>query len=1059
MLYCKKLNRFISYLICCFIFLSAIILPKNSHAIYEGTRSGIKYNSQTTCNTGTIEFDPFTSNRDLSWDLSNQTCLAYITTVGSLLAAQSVLSYFYLCKITPTNTPANARIAQDEAKKAKDFIGPPLPPYPNPGYLVRAASLITSCALFATDVSVATAACVPVAPATVPNNPYFCGGLVSAGADQTRCCAGAVAFSATLAASVAALAIIYDTAKITYENARICGHDWQEWTQDENGLIVKDKGAYRICLENMFLKGSTTSYCKNYDPDEGSFVDQITEGFDAAAGAIAKAGTDAADTLSFQYASVDDPDKVDFDDQDTGIGDEPSDYIASIKNKYYREFIYGGKEFSDNGEGSCQNPWSKSEREERLGYSSGDQRYYMTGSGSAPVFACHRFLANDLSDESRKAYECCKRRSQRSICIENKAGLGEIQGNYEHRFCEIGSKCTVGNVIFSTYESKVQSNYICSSTYSVCPYNHLLGGGTEEGKYYSVASGKIGQMENYCQFMKHCSKIPILPSFRTSNLEGAFISASCRDMVGDSQNSYNYNGGLIPISGRNFTAPMAQCFKETVENLFLNKAGRTECIDANETPGKNDVCTSGYKFRKGYELPTESIFSNIQKRLQGFIKMGLVLSITAFGYATLMAVPGNVIERKKLVPYVLKIALVMYFAVGNGWKDGFVEGVLGASGFLSEMVFKIDEDKPANKLDGCQFPRVNYADDNEDTKYDEPAYATQNQYLRIWDTFDCKITRALGYGADVSVPNLIFMILGGLFTGGLGVVFFVASFFFAFVILSVAIRALHIFLMSTTAVIILLYVSPIMITLVMFERTKGIFEKWWKQILGFTLQPMILFAYLGILVTLMDKVLIGDDVVFVGDGKKEPKQISCNGDANETSLYCIFKINDIKTYNGFEALGIGLPMLANMNQAKMQTIIKAAIIMTIFMKFLEQISGLAEKLVGGSTLKSDWGKSAGEMAGKAYKGLRAVQKRGSAAIKKHGMSAAKAARDGAKSYGSSIGNKGKSTGGVESPTDSVASSGGKDGAGSTGEGGPKDNTGGSGGGSDSSKSSPKNEDS
>ena len=140
-------------------------------------------------------------------------------------------------------------------------------------------------------------------------------------------------------------------------------------------------------------------------------------------------------------------------------------------------------------------------------------------------------------------------------------------------------------------------------------------------------------------------------------------------------------------------------------------------------------------------------------------------------------------------------------------------------------------------------------------------------------------------------------------------------------------------------------------------------------------------------------------------------------------------------------------------QAKMQTIIKAAIIMTVFMKFLEQISALAEKLVGGSKLSSDWAKSAGEMAGKAYKGLRAVQKRGSAGLKKHGMSAAKAARDGAKSYGSSIGNKGKSVAGAEN-TDNAASSEGKaDGAGKTS--GSSDENKGSGGSNDGSDSTPK----
>ena len=59
-------------------------------------------------------------------------------------------------------------------------------------------------------------------------------------------------------------------------------------------------------------------------------------------------------------------------------------------------------------------------------------------------------------------------------------------------------------------------------------------------------------------------------------------------------------------------------------------------------------------------------------------------------------------------------------------------------------------------------------------------------------------------------------------------------------------------------VILLIYVSPLTITCALFERTKGIFENWWKQMLGFILQPMILFAYLGLMLTVFDNLFIGD---------------------------------------------------------------------------------------------------------------------------------------------------------------------------------------------------------
>jgi type IV secretory pathway VirB6-like protein len=367
---------------------------------------------------------------------------------------------------------------------------------------------------------------------------------------------------------------------------------------------------------------------------------------------------------------------------------------------------------------------------------------------------------------------------------------------------------------------------------------------------------------------------------------------------------------------------------------------------------------------------------------------------------------GSAITKKQLLPYILKIGLVMYFAVGDGWQYGFMKGVLGTSTLLSDIMFRVDESGASNTLDGCQFPRFNYADQNESTKYSQNAsYPPGSEYLRIWDTLDCKIARALGFGPEVSVPNLIFMILGGLLTGGFGIVFVVASFALAFFMISLTIRALHIFLLSITSIIILMYVSPIAITAALFNKTKNIFDGWWKQMLGFTLQPMILFAYLGILITLFDKVIIGDDVRFTGDGKQNPKQMICNDAAKNTSIICIFKISDIKTFPGLEVLGIGLPMLGSMNQEKLQSIIKAALIMFIFMKFMDQITGFASKLVGGAELNSDWDASASSMAKNAYGTLRGIQERGTRVAKSGAQGVMRA---GVQAIGL-MGNKGKAT--------------------------------------------------
>ncbi len=917
-------KKSICVLLCYFFAVSVVFIPKNAYAVYEGVRNTTFSNGR--CDVGTLDFDPFgVSSNDTNWELANPVCAAYTASTGAtLLALQAVSSY--ACA-----QPQAAAIAAASAAS-----GVPL----SPKMIKDRVTEATKCgALFSAQ-------------------NYVQAGL---------CCGGMSATLIGTGVALGALGIVYAAAKGAFDNARVCGTEWQSWAKNSSDKWVKTKGPYRLALESAFA-GSNTYNISNIKTE--------------------------------------------------------------VTNVYYREFMYGGIEYVDNGGGdSCNNPWSNKQEKRRriLGYDSDSQRYYMTGPGVAPVYACSRFLTTDDNEadtqEAVAAYECCKRRSQNAICIENasmvpsidisipsiaipKLGTLDAGGihirDYEHKFCEIGSRCNVKGIWFEIYGSRTVSNYVCAKTYSVCPYNHLLGGGSELQEFSATDTT---QVNNFCQYMKHCSKLPILPYVRTSTLDGGFISSACRDMKGDSQNSYGYSAELLPINTKGFSSPMVQCFKETMENVLLHKAGYTKCKNVDESV-VNDVCTSGdYEFRKGYDLEGKSFFIRVQDKLQLTIRVVLGMSITFFGVMLLFGM--EVIKKEKILPYIVKIALVLYFATGDGWQYGFMKGVLGTSSFLADLTFKVDESADsANKLDGCQFPRYNYADVNADTKYNNPQYPPGKDYLRTWDTLDCKIASALGFGPEVSVPNLVMMVVAGFFTGGLGVIFVVGSFCFAFFLIALTVRAIHIFLLSITSVVILMYVSPIMITMALFEKTKSSFENWWKQLLGFTLQPMILFAYLGILITLFDKTVIGD-VTFVGDGKENPKRIVCQGDAINTSMYCIFRVADIQTYDGFEALGIGIPMLVNMNQTKVNSIIKTSIIMFIFMSFMDQITSFAAKLVGGAELKSDWKLSASGMAKDSFKAMNGVRKRAAGLARKAGGGIARKAGAGISKGISKVTDRGK----------------------------------------------------
>lgn len=898
----KKFSRFslTPLLVVAFLFST-----QNSFAINESPK-GVSWDDGR-CNVTALHFDPLTPNEDIAWEVSNPVCLAYFAAAGTTLASAEYLS--------SAACGWSENIAAVAAQMAVMMVLSPMT-------IVRRIQETNTCIFLSHTF--------------------------------TTCCFTTLGSSIAMGVAIGQLATIHSTAQGAYENARICGHNWHDWSKiDENGEE-----------STTGTKWSRGMYGKSY---QKCLLDLFTN-------------SDGNNQCGLTNKSLD------------------------ITNKNYREYIYGGKEMEDDGDNQCGNPstWDDAKRKQILGYTDNKQRYYMTGSGNTSNYACYRFLASDQTDKgAQEAYDCCLKRSQNTLCIESRASFdGDVLSDYEHKFCENGSRCNVGGVWYDTYASQKNPNYLCARTFSVCPYNHPLGGGTESKEYYSNKD-----LKNFCQVMNHCAKVPIPPYVRTSDLDGAFISSACKDLKGDTQNIYEHEVNLMITKNRNFSAPMAQCFKETMENMFLNKAGHTKCSDPTEFVNSDGQCASGnYEYRAGEELSAPSFFINIQNNLQSAIRMGLIISVTALGFSVLLGL--SPLNKKQLIGYVVKISLVIFFAVGDGWQHGFVKGVLGTSGYLSDIMFKMDEgtegltpEEAASRQDGCQFPKFNYADGNAVTKFDNPAYPPGKEYLRIWDTLDCKLARAIGFGPELSVPNMAMMILGGFISGGLGIIFCIATLLFAFFLFSIIIRALHIFILSITAIIILLYISPITITLAMFARTKSIFDNWWKQILGFILQPVILFAYLGILLAFFNLAIIGKDVRFSGGENNTPKQIICNGAAEKTSIYCIFRVSEVKNFTGLEIIGIGLPVLKNMTKEKAQMIIQAVFMMFIFLTFLDKITDFAKELVGGSPLSSGWKASITGMAKSTYGTLHGIQKRRDRALVKMGKAAYGKTKETARDWG------------------------------------------------------------
>jgi type IV secretory pathway VirB6-like protein len=854
---------------------------------------------------------------------------------------------------------------------------------------------------------------------------------VTAASGNTQC-SGAIGYGAAgFSLAMSQIAIIYGIAKSVYDDSHVCGSNWM-------GPNVKE---YDM---------STPSYKQT--------VQLAIEGY---------------------------------------IRDSSPKLSINSGDKTYREWIYGGVEVEDNpseGEEACRDPTEpkaqvqyplqlKVTEEYQL------QKYYLKGL-EAGNFNCKKYFLPAGSDDPltkkpatskrlsdfQKAYSCCQSRSQNYICIHYDDSIAD--GTPDHVFCRAGSICRIKNISFST-KTLTHDQLICAESYSLCPYNFALSGGTEYCDYYKdgiwnssegrwkmitqdqisaasiagncstyseirddkcILNEKAGKCRNYCQYLTHCTKTST-PSFPyQSGLGSPYFSDACINFVGDSQNKTAFNGGFLLGSQRHFSAPIAQCVKETLENLFYNRAGHSSCQNTNEYPSSDGSCPSeqyirdgNFTYKKGNMVKDTSFFGMIQNNMQNLVRLTITMSIMFYGMNILVG-KNNIGNRKDILTYIFKIAVVLYFATGDAWQSTFFKGVYGAGAEFSRMVFKIGLDSNTLKQDGCQFGTYTFADG---TLYNSGRnYPAGKEYLALWDTLDCKIMRYLGYGPEVSDAHIASLIFAALFTGAPGFYFAMSVLFMAFFFIAATIRALHIFLSACLSIIIFVFVSPLIIPLCLFKKTENIFKGWLTNLISFCFQPIILFAYIAIFCTIMDKTMIGS-ATFVGDPPS--KTISCkeicknsdgtivpfvNGeepacdqtgqkiyDPNNDSVACLINLNDFGTAPGFEIVGISIPILDNLLtgdiKAKLLTILRGFIVMFLLYKFMDEIPGIASSLIGGTKLPSSEVNAIAMLAQTAGM-IRSAQLRAF----RGGKKATKLAYNKAKGIARDLGNSGKSVSGL-----------------------------------------------
>ncbi len=111
-------------------------------------------------------------------------------------------------------------------------------------------------------------------------------------------------------------------------------------------------------------------------------------------------------------------------------------------------------------------------------------------------------------------------------------------------------------------------------------------------------------------------------------------------------------------------------------------------------------------------------FRSLQGKMQAFVIILVILFVMMMGYRIIDEKLSPNIEN--IVPEFIKIALVYYFAMGNAWRDYFLNMILHASKGLGQFAMEITRDYEVKTADRCNFMDAFYIPSDSSVKCEYP---------------------------------------------------------------------------------------------------------------------------------------------------------------------------------------------------------------------------------------------------------------------------------------------------------------------------------------------------
>lgn len=133
----------------------------------------------------------------------------------------------------------------------------------------------------------------------------------------------------------------------------------------------------------------------------------------------------------------------------------------------------------------------------------------------------------------------------------------------------------------------------------------------------------------------------------------------------------------------------------------------------------------------------------------------------------------------------------------------------------------------------------------------------------LWDRLDCTLDVLIGTvkdGGGSSIQGvsrgLMHFFASNIASTSLGAVIGMLGFYVTFTVLFAAIKSIHTYLAAIIALAFLLMLAPMFVPMIMFKQTRSYFDKWMRIAISFILQPVILFAFLSLMLVAMDTMML-----------------------------------------------------------------------------------------------------------------------------------------------------------------------------------------------------------